>query len=127
MSRRPATLKPGSPQALPLAFAASAAATAGLVRGLNAAPSVAWLISLTAFTLLAFAYDKQAAKANGRRVAEFDFLILTLLGGTAGAALGMALFRHKTVKTSFRSRFWSVVAFQILLLAAWFLRDHLLP
>jgi uncharacterized membrane protein YsdA (DUF1294 family) len=40
---------------------------------------------------------------------------LALLGGSPGAWAGMRLFRHKTVKGSFRAVFWFILAAQVAL------------
>ncbi|MCP5521953.1 MAG: DUF1294 domain-containing protein [Verrucomicrobiales bacterium] len=121
MSRRPGNSHAGSPPALAFGLGLSAAATTGLVWGLNAAPSVGWLASITVVTLAVFGVDKWAARSNRRRVSEFDLLMLVLLGGTLGALVAMPLFRHKTLKTSFRWRFWAVIVLQALLVVGWLL------
>ena len=54
------------------------------------------------------------------RVPESILLALTFAGGTVSALLGRWLFHHKTVKGSFRLKFWLVVALQIALLAAYY-------
>ncbi|MCP5516140.1 MAG: DUF1294 domain-containing protein [Verrucomicrobiales bacterium] len=117
----------GGPPALRVALATSSAVTAWLIWGLHALPWLAWLLSITAVTLLVFGWDKWAARANRRRVAEFDLLMLVLVGGTVGALVAMPLFRHKTIKTAFRRRFWLVIMLQALLLSAWLLRGRFLP
>lgn len=57
-------------------------------------------MSVTAFPL--YGWDKAMAKLRRRRIPEAALLGCALLGGSAGAALGMALFRHKTRKPLFR-------------------------
>lgn len=61
-----------------------------------------WLgvTSLLAFAL--FGWDKLLAKLHRRRVPEAALLGCTLLGGSAGGMLGMAVFHHKTRKPLFR-------------------------
>ncbi|MCB1128737.1 MAG: DUF1294 domain-containing protein [Verrucomicrobiae bacterium] len=77
------------------------------------------MVSTTVVTFLVFGFDKWAAGENRRRVSEFNLLMLVLLGGSIGAFMAMPVFRHKTLKTSFRRRFWGVVALQVLLFGAW--------
>ena len=51
-------------------------------------------MSLCAF--IAYGIDKVKAKRGSRRISERSLLLLALVGGAAGAMLGMLLFRHKT-------------------------------
>jgi len=51
-------------------------------------------LSLTAF--VAYGWDKLQAKRGGWRVPEKNLHVLALIGGFAGAFLGMRVFRHKT-------------------------------
>lgn len=52
------------------------------------------LVNLWAFGLMWF--DKRRARTGGRRVRERTLFLSALLGGSAGALLGMRTFRHKT-------------------------------
>lgn len=52
------------------------------------------IMSLCAF--IAYGIDKVKAKRGSRRISERSLLLLALVGGAAGAMLGMLLFRHKT-------------------------------
>jgi uncharacterized membrane protein YsdA (DUF1294 family) len=90
-------------------------------------PLLAWLAAMTLMTFLAYAYDKWAACVGRGRVAEVDLLVLTLMGGTLGAALAMRLVRHKTSKLPFRRRFGLVMCLQALLAALWLFRGRLWP
>lgn len=80
---------------------------------------VGYLISINFATLLAYAADKSAARADRLRVPERLLHILAALGGSPGALLAQNLLRHKTLKKPFRTWFWSIVSVQALLLAAW--------
>ncbi|MFT7461931.1 MAG: uncharacterized membrane protein YsdA (DUF1294 family) [Pseudohongiellaceae bacterium] len=101
-----------------------------LLSGLNSEHSlpvwVAWLISVSLVTFLIFGYDKAICKGGWMRVPENTLLLLVATGGTVGALAAMNLFRHKTVKASFRNRFWVAVGIQLLVLAGWFGRDYVL-
>lgn len=57
--------------------------------------------ALTLATLLTYGFDKRRAQRGGRRVPERTLHALALLGGFAGAFLGMRFFRHKTKKPLF--------------------------
>ncbi len=61
-----------------------------------------WLGVTGALAFILFGWDKLMARARRRRVPEAALLGCALMGGSAGAALGMAAFRHKTRKPLFR-------------------------
>ncbi|MDE6922687.1 MAG: DUF1294 domain-containing protein [Oscillospiraceae bacterium] len=61
-----------------------------------------WLGTLSALAFCLFGWDKLLAKTHRRRVPEAALLCCALMGGSAGAALGMAAFHHKTRKPMFR-------------------------
>ncbi|GJM21067.1 MAG: cyanate transport [Planctomycetota bacterium] len=84
-----------------------------------------WVTNLSVVTLLVFGLDKLLARLQSRRISERALLGLSLLGGSPGALLAMPLFRHKTVKGSFRRAFFGILAIQLLgtALAWWLLRD----
>ncbi len=80
---------------------------------------VCWLvlINLTAFLLMRS--DKRRAKRPGaRRIRERTLFLSALLGGSAGAILGMWTFRHKTRHWYFVWGMPAILAAQ-LLLGAW--------
>ncbi len=64
------------------------------------------LLAMSTWAFLAFGWDKRQARKAGSRISEKTLLLLTALGGAPGSLLGMKLFRHKTVKTSFRWKFF---------------------
>ena len=57
------------------------------------------VMSLIAFE--AFGLDKFKAKTNRWRIPERTLFLLAILGGGAGAFLGMKVFRHKTRHSQF--------------------------
>lgn len=67
-----------------------------------------FLASLTCFG--AYARDKAAARARGRRTPERTLLLLGLAGGWPGALLAQTWLRHKTAKAAFQCKFWISVA-----------------
>lgn len=74
-----------------------------------------WLL---AWTLLAFALmgiDKALARGGRRRVPEKTLFLSAIAGGSAGALLGMFLFRHKTLHRSFRLGMPAILLAQLLL------------
>lgn len=76
----------------------------------------AWLLSVNVATLAAYAYDKQAAMREWRRVPELTLHTLAFLGGSPAALLGQQAFRHKTAKPSFLVVFWLILVAQVALL-----------
>lgn len=71
-------------------------------------------------TLVTFGIDKWLAATGRRRVPEAVLLGLSLVGGTVGGLIGMALFRHKIRSTQFA---WGL---PLLLLAQLALATYLL-
>lgn len=105
-----------------LAAFALAYASVALVRGL---PPWTHLLYAGASALCAVLYgvDKHAARAGRDRVPESTLLALGLVGGWPGAIVARRAWRHKTVKASFRWRFWlsvlaNIAAFAWLTIAA---------
>jgi uncharacterized membrane protein YsdA (DUF1294 family) len=70
---------------------------------------------MSAVCFAAYATDKRSARLDRRRVPERTLLTLGLLCGWPGAVVAQQLLRHKTVKQSFRSSFWTSVVANVLL------------
>lgn len=70
---------------------------------------VGWYAVINVVTFLAYAKDKQAAKARQWRVPEKSLHLLALAGGWVGAMLGQTYLRHKTKKTEFRVVYYMTV------------------
>lgn len=62
---------------------------------------VVYLVAINLLVFFLYAMDKISARAGAWRVRERTLLLLALLGGSAGALVGMKVFRHKTRKASF--------------------------
>lgn len=77
------------------------------------------LINLTAFFLMGT--DKRRARRGARRIPEKRLFLAALLGGGAGAVLGMQMFRHKTRHWYFRFGLPAILILQLALLF-WLLR-----
>lgn len=60
-----------------------------------------WMGVLSALAFVLYGWDKALAKLHRRRIPEAALLGCALVGGSAGALLGMALFRHKVRKGAF--------------------------
>lgn len=82
-----------------------------------------WLAIVNIAAFLVFGLDKWKAKRKEkkesvRRIPEKTLFLLAILGGSAGALLGMRVFRHKTLHKRFRYGLPAILALQ-LLLAVW--------
>ncbi len=55
-----------------------------------------WPIAASLVAFVFYGLDKSLAKVNTRRIPEVVLHLLALMGGFAGALLGMLVFRHKT-------------------------------
>ena len=87
---------------------------------------LAWLAIVNLVTFLVFGWDKFKAKyrekhPTARRVPEKALFLLAILGGSAGALLGMRVWHHKTLHRSFRIGIPLILALQILVPAALYL------
>jgi uncharacterized membrane protein YsdA (DUF1294 family) len=76
-----------------------------------------WLVAVNVVTFGYYGYDKARAAAARTRVPELVLHGLAALGGSPAALCAMSLFRHKTIKGSFRILFWCIVVVQVLLIA----------
>ena len=83
-------------------------------------PLIGYLSGINLAAMALYGYDKQAAIKNRLRVPENVLHLVALLGGSPAALLSRKMFRHKTVKTSFRISFWLIVAVQVAVIAAAF-------
>ena len=79
-----------------------------------------YLILINALALLLMRADKQKARRRQWRIPEALLFGTALLGGSAGAVLGMLLFAHKTRKPLF-SVVLPVVLILHMGLLAWYL------
>ncbi|MCW3168820.1 DUF1294 domain-containing protein [Chryseobacterium sp. 09-1422] len=82
-----------------------------------------YLLIITLITFFAFGWDKRLAKNKKPRLAESVLLMLTFLGGTFGAFIGITFFRHKYAKKTFILKLVLVVAVQLTLI--FLLKEHL--
>ena len=57
------------------------------------------------WTFLLFGYDKWRSGRRGARVRESTLLWACVLGGWPGGLLGILVFRHKSAKSSFHTKF----------------------
>ena len=74
---------------------------------------------MSLITFVVFGIDKYKAITNRWRIRERTLFLLAILGGGAGAFLGMQVFHHKTLHKQFAIGIPLIMAVQVLLL--WFL------
>lgn len=79
-----------------------------------------WLVFINLITFLVFGFDKWKAKRGEkkegvRRVPEKNLFLLALVGGSAGALLGMRVFHHKTLHKAFKFGIPLILALQIII------------
>lgn len=79
-----------------------------------------WLVLINVLTFLIFGLDKWKAKRKEknekvRRVPEKTLLLLSALGGSAGALLAMRVFHHKTLHRAFRLGVPLILALQVII------------
>ncbi len=76
-----------------------------------------WLLAVNPITFAYYGLDKWlASRFVIGRIPEIVLHTLSAIGGSPAALLAMWLFRHKTIKTSFRVLYWSIVVLQTALL-----------
>jgi uncharacterized membrane protein YsdA (DUF1294 family) len=71
-----------------------------------------WLLVVNLVTFTYYGLDKVLARNFAWRIPEVVLHTLSAVGGSPAALLAMGLFRHKTIKSSFRILFWSIVVVQ---------------
>lgn len=83
---------------------------------------VAVFIAINFIAFAAFGLDKIKAEEGKWRIPEATLLQLAFFGGTLGAYIGRAAFRHKTRKQPFSSNLHTIAVLQVaglLFLAYW--------
>ena len=61
-----------------------------------------YFLVVSVVTFIVYGIDKLKAKKSWRRISEFTLLMLAFMGGSAGAWVGMNVWRHKTRHKKFR-------------------------
>ena len=64
-------------------------------------------------TFAVFGIDKLKAIKDKWRIPEKVLFLLSVIGGSVGALLGMYIFRHKTKKTAFKLGIPAILIVQI--------------
>ena len=78
---------------------------------------IVFLLVINIITFFYFGLDKMRAQINQtRRISEKTLWLLSLIGGSIGALLGIKYFRHKSKKLSFQAGMAIILALQILVI-----------
>ena len=75
-----------------------------------------YLLTINIFTMYTFFLDKSKAKNHKWRVKERTLFLLSIMGGSLGALLGMKLFKHKTKHWYFKYGIPAILVIQIALM-----------
>ncbi|MBQ7516257.1 MAG: DUF1294 domain-containing protein [Schwartzia sp.] len=78
--------------------------------------SAIYLLILNLAAIAVYGWDKLCARQGWRRIPEKVLLLLAVLGGSIGAVIAMALFRHKTRHLKFRYGLPLLIILQAVLL-----------
>ncbi len=79
-----------------------------------------YLLAINAISFITFGLDKTLAKLGAWRISERTLFMLAIIGGSIGAILGMKVFRHKTLKNSFKMGLPFIFFAQVILVAGLF-------
>ncbi len=71
-------------------------------------PALAVYGLMSLVTVIAYAFDKRAARRGTARTPEATLHILELLGGWPGALIAQWLIRHKNAKVTYQIVFWLI-------------------
>ncbi len=75
-------------------------------------------VSLGAASLVAYSWDKKAARLGLWRISETRMLLIDLFGGIIGGLLAQNLFRHKRSKPSFQIATLGIIVVHAILLGS---------
>lgn len=78
---------------------------------------LSYLLMINIFTMYTFFLDKSKAKNKKWRIKESTLFLLSIVGGSLGALLGMKLFKHKTKHWYFKYGIPFILIVQIILTA----------
>lgn len=78
---------------------------------------VCYLLAINAVTFIVYGIDKYKAKKAKWRISEATLLLLAVLGGSAGAWVGMKVWHHKTMHKKFKYGIPAILLIQIALMA----------
>ena len=74
---------------------------------------IIYFIIINLITFAVFGIDKLKAIKDKWRIPEKVLFLLSVIGGSIGATLGMYIFRHKTKKIAFKFGIPAILTVQI--------------
>jgi cytochrome c oxidase, subunit IV len=75
-----------------------------------------YLLAINAVTFIIYGIDKYKAKNAKWRIPEATLLLMTVIGGSVGAWLGMKVWHHKTMHKKFKYGIPAILMIQIALM-----------
>ena len=75
-----------------------------------------YLLAINAVTFIIYGIDKYKAKNAKWRIPEATLLLMTVIGGSVGAWLGMKVWHHKTMHKKFKYGIPAILLIQIALM-----------
>ncbi len=75
-------------------------------------------VSMGAASLIAYSWDKKAARLGQWRITENRLILIDLAGGIIGGLIAQHMYRHKRSKPSFQASMVVVIVFHAALLGA---------
>ena len=79
--------------------------------------SMYYLFAINIVSFFLYGIDKYKAKKNKWRISEATLLMITVIGGSIGAWVGMRLWHHKTMHKKFKYGIPLIIIMQIALVA----------
>ena len=79
--------------------------------------SMYYLLAINIVSFFLYGIDKYKAKKNKWRISEATLLMITVIGGSIGAWVGMRLWHHKTMHKKFKYGIPLIIIMQIALVA----------
>jgi len=76
---------------------------------------IIYIAVINIITFAVFGIDKMKAVKDKWRIPEKVLFLLSIIGGSVGAILGMYTFRHKTKKPAFKFGIPAILIVQIVL------------
>ena len=83
-----------------------------------------YLLTINIFTMYTFFLDKSKAKNHKWRIKERTLFLLSIIGGSLGALLGMKLFKHKTKHWYFKYGIPFILIIQIIFVLFLIVKYH---